>query len=1323
MSTRMLSARVVTACLIWTIIIGCGAGSGSGSGSGGGGGTQGGGSAAISVSINPQSPTAVSAGGTQTFTATVSNDSANGGVTWGASLGTITSNGVYTAPATIAVTSTTVIATSKTDPSKSASVTVPLVENCVGSMCIGPINPATASLGIGGSQSFSDIVTGDSTNSGVTWSITSGPGTLSGQTTTNVIYNAPTTPINSAASVTLTATGKAASSLSATATIALNPVSVAITQTPGSMNGGTSQNVIATVANDGTNAGVTWTVTGGGSFSPSTTASGVATSFTAPTPTSTSSVTVTATSKADPSKSASTVISIAPIVAVTLTSPSAITLDGDGVSTSTIAATITGDSSGLGATFAVSGSGGTLSRTSAAGNTPSTVYTAPNLSTSGSSTVTITSAADHTKTQSVTVTLNAPMIFTTAPGALTAGAPSTAYPSTAIGVLGGTGTKTFSLFSGALPAGLAISSSGVITGTPTGTPGTSTFTVQVTDQASTPGVLKGTFTITIAIPPVVWQSPTAGSYSYSVGTAITPIALSATGGTGAITYSVNSGTLPQGLQIVGNQVTGTPTVTTSGTPITFLATDSSSPTAQTAVSPSVTLVVNPSAVLALPAPTPSSLGTAGINLAYNGSINATGGTGGYTWTVNNVSVPTNGSAVALSDGLSVTNNGSATLVVSGTPTATGSVPLVAAVKDSTNATAGPIAYNLTVSNVYTVGGGVNLPVCSPSPFSFSGITIKLYTSPLQQPLQQPLQTATTLPDGSFSFANVPNGTYVLVPSATNAVFSPATENVTVSGGNLSAGSFTATLGYSVSGTISYSGIQTGQIYIAAVPGNNCYIGSTGTSISAPGTFIIHGVPPGTYTLQAFMDTGANGGNGVPNADNPIGSTPGVTVTTSDVSSVAVTLNDPAPVTLATAPTLTQVSGMNQAALIQFVPITSGGVETANAYILQYSTTPNFSTFSQKQFFANGTHNNYWLLHGLTNGSSLYFRAYGASNGTATGPFSPVFGPVTISAPTVGNTVTGTVSFTNSNAPNLPGPMYIGFLDQGTGAFYGQYFPGPQSVQPYSIQVPSGSDYLFLGIVDQNNDGVVNANDVTNTGNGSSQPIVVVSGTLSNNNLNLPSTNGIATVTTQAIQSIVSSTTTQSYALRFHINGLIKLPVAVRLVSGPNLITPVDIAICGGSGSNCAQGFQVSFNLNVTSPNAGDAYTFDVTYSDGTSDVLTASVTAVLSGYATGLSPQTGLGSSVTPTFTWTDPFNPGSYAYQFQLTDSNNHILWQIPGSAVASNGFSSAITSIQWGTDPTGGGSTPSVGSLTLNSLYDWQIAAQDSYGNQSVTQVQYQP
>jgi len=62
-----------------------------------------------------------------------------------------------------------------------------------------------------------------------------------------------------------------------------------------------------------------------------------------------------------------------------------------------------------------------------------------------------------------------------------------------------------------------------------------------------------------------------------------------------------------------------------------------------------------------------------------------------------------------------------------------------------------------------------------------------------------------------------NGTYTITPSLANAIFSPVTESVTVNNNNLSATSFTANLSYSVSGTVAYTGAQTGQIYLAMNP--------------------------------------------------------------------------------------------------------------------------------------------------------------------------------------------------------------------------------------------------------------------------------------------------------------------------------------------------------------------------------------------------------------------------------------------------------------------------------------------------------------------------
>lgn len=67
---------------------------------------------------------------------------------------------------------------------------------------------------------------------------------------------------------------------------------------------------------------------------------------------------------------------------------------------------------------------------------------------------------------------------TLAPGVV--GAP---YSQT-VAAAGGTAPRTFSIGDGALPAGLALAANGVVSGTPAGGPGTSDFTITVTDSAS-----------------------------------------------------------------------------------------------------------------------------------------------------------------------------------------------------------------------------------------------------------------------------------------------------------------------------------------------------------------------------------------------------------------------------------------------------------------------------------------------------------------------------------------------------------------------------------------------------------------------------------------------------------------------------------------------------------------------------------------------------------------------------------------------------------------------------------------------------------------------
>jgi hypothetical protein len=215
------------------------------------------------VSIN-MSPVSVSlnVGGTQQFTAMIAGSS-NPAVGWTftcsggvANCGTLSANGLYTAPATITVSSTaTVRAIANADNSKIAIATINLVP-----IAISAVTPGTVSLNAGGTQTFSATASGSVTsNNAVTWGV-SCTGTCGSINSNTGAYTAPS-PVPSATTVTVTATASADPSVSSTATITLNAFTISVSPSGTSLlnPGGTIQ-YTATVTGT-SNTAVTWSVT------------------------------------------------------------------------------------------------------------------------------------------------------------------------------------------------------------------------------------------------------------------------------------------------------------------------------------------------------------------------------------------------------------------------------------------------------------------------------------------------------------------------------------------------------------------------------------------------------------------------------------------------------------------------------------------------------------------------------------------------------------------------------------------------------------------------------------------------------------------------------------------------------------------------------------------------------------------------------------------------------------------------------------------------------------------------------------------------------
>jgi hypothetical protein len=279
--------------------------------------------APIVVTFSPAPPKSLPTNGNANITAIVTGDPQNLGVDWscapvnacGSFNTTHTTSGSavsYTAPNTIPSGGTvTVKASSTADSTKSASAVITITQGNI-TIFFQPQPPP--SVLINSNTFLTAIVLSDPTGAGVDWSCTPvgscgsfhPPHTASNSSTTYTAPGSPTTVIVTAASHADPTKTVSKQIEIATIFVYFDPA-----PTPFSLINATSP-LTAVVAGDNTNAGVTWSCAplgSCGSFNPTTTASGQATTYTAPG--SAGTVTVTATSNKDNTRQTQATIAIA----------------------------------------------------------------------------------------------------------------------------------------------------------------------------------------------------------------------------------------------------------------------------------------------------------------------------------------------------------------------------------------------------------------------------------------------------------------------------------------------------------------------------------------------------------------------------------------------------------------------------------------------------------------------------------------------------------------------------------------------------------------------------------------------------------------------------------------------------------------------------------------------------------------------------------------------------------------------------------------------------------------------------------------------------
>jgi large repetitive protein len=287
---------------------------------------------------------------------------------------------------------------------------------------------------------------------------------------------------------------------------------LSITLTPAAtstitINQGQLQAIAAAVANDPSNEGVTWSLSGGGTLINPTKTS---VTYQAPASlTADTTASVTATSVANTSITAGLSITVDSVLTITTTS---LPVGALGVPYFGVV-----NAGGATGTFTWAQTSGTLpAGLSLSSSTSDSIVISGTPTALGTSTFTlqITDSSGTVASQSLSITINPAPPLSVATRSLSAGTVGVTYPPQTLQPASGKSPYTWAITAGSLPAGLSLSGA-VISGIPT-TAGTSNFTVQVTDSTTpTPQTASAGLSITVN-PSTANNAELDGNYAFLV---------------------------------------------------------------------------------------------------------------------------------------------------------------------------------------------------------------------------------------------------------------------------------------------------------------------------------------------------------------------------------------------------------------------------------------------------------------------------------------------------------------------------------------------------------------------------------------------------------------------------------------------------------------------------------------------------------------------------------------------------------------------------------------------------------------------------------------
>jgi hypothetical protein len=405
----------------------------------------------------------------------------------------------------------------------------------------------------------------------------------------------------------------------------------------------------------------------------------------------------------------------------------------------------------------------------------------------------------------------------------------------------------------------------------------------------------------------------------------------------------------------------------------------------------------------------------------------------------------------------------------------------------------------------------------------------------------------------------------------------------------------------------------------------------------------------------------------------------------------VTIEDPPAVMPAPPPKVGAFPGPGGALLFWDSPyqeVDGGRIETATGYRIRWGPNADASGGGSDDVVARD--DAHYVVTGLADGAEYYFKVSSLLDDAESA--GTIVGPYTIGASTGLRTVSGTIS----RPPTVTGGALYVLVSDGETMFKWYRKASPAEHQSYSVAgVPDGTWWLYA-FLDLNSNGTIDRGDLFYEG------MISVAGNTSASGTLLQTPHRAAVVTDHFKHADLPW---DAYNLEFRVEGEYKQPVAVSIVSGPNVRLPADLPKDWDE-------FRLLEQIGAAVPAVDDTYELRITYSDGTIASETVSVTGVLGGgaFASNLQAVTvGAGSPEAPQFTWTEPSSLSDYTYRVGLWGGAS---WWWPDDDV---GAPAGTTSVVYNENGVAEPATLGPGT------YTWYVKVTDPDGNSTSMQKDY--